>query len=1057
MTQQLRFVLDGDDRLSPVLNNAGDASARLHRRLDDDMDGNAAAVRRFTTDANGRLRDLRGRFVSVADAQRQMGDGMPSVTRRLGDLAGAGGDAASSLGRSGGGLGGTMMGVAAVAGLSLLPAIGALVPMMAGAGLAAGTLKLGFSGVSEAVALAGEDSEKYNEALKKMGPEQRAFTEAVVDLKKEFSGVGKEVQKAMLPGFTKAVKEAGPLVDILGDSMTELGGSFGDAAEGVGRMLKDSGFQDDLQTNLRLGNQFVRDMTSSMGPFTRSLLDFGAASGPTLTAFSDGLSGLLSKGLPGMFEGLKSGIGGSAEFLDGLFDSINDVLPAIGRFAGAVAETFGPLFGEGFRVGGSIVSGTLDMMGRSLKIVEPIARDVGYGLRTIMDVGRIVAPTFGDVGRTIADAFAPVGKSVDGAVGPLQRLNRWVAENKMAVLEGARVFGHSMISMVDAALQASPTIIRAFGLAANAILLSIGGIAHAAAAAFSWIPGIGDKIQGASNKFDKFRTDFVGSLDKAADKADEFAARTRPKLAAGQLKLDINNWTAQLAEAKNKLKTVPPSKRAELTARIRDLQDKVDAGKRKLAELKNKSVSLSARDGITGKARAAYQAVQALHSKTITLTTEKRTVYTGQGGRGANAYADGGTPRAGELAMVGEEGPELVVFGQAARVFDAKTTASILRGSAGAGVAARQGLSAGLGQTAGVYGAARVMAGAVTAGIRDELEIRSPSKKTKALAADVAKGFLEGLTGSRSKIKSVAADLVKDIKTAFSGKKESGLVRMVNQQSKKLLEAASKRDAIAKKIAEAKAFRDTVMNTARGTATLGNLGMADDEVTAGGIKGAMGDKLAKIKQFTGFIKSLASRGLNKTLLRQILEMGPEAGYAYANALAGADKGTLTAINKTQYGLDVATRQLGEIGADRLYDSGKNASKGFLKGLESQEKSIESLMMKIAKGMQKAIKKALGIKSPSTVMARLGAYTTEGLARGLVGAVPAVDRSMAVIAGRVSGIQPVIGRAAVAGRGGGTVVHIQIDGALDPQAVARQVRTMLLTLKRDLGGGDLGIA
>ncbi|NUT23616.1 MAG: hypothetical protein HOV77_31010, partial [Hamadaea sp.] len=214
----------------------------------------------------------------------------------------------------------------------------------------------------------------------------------------------------------------------------------------------------------------------------------------------------------------------------------------------------------------------------------------------------------------------------------------------------------------------------------------------------------------------------------------------------------------------------------------------------------------------------------------------------------------------------------------------------------------------------------------------------------------------------------------------------------------------------------------------------------------------------QVKQFSKFIDVLAKRGLNKGLIRQILNMGPEAGYAYANALAGADKSTISSINKTQSAIDAETKKLGNKGADILYDSGKNAGKGFLKGLEGQQKDIEKLMLKIAQGMQKAIKKALGIKSPSTVMAKLGEFSTVGLARGLVDGMPALDRSLAAVSGRVSGIQPVLGRAAVAGRGGGgSVIQIQIDGALDPQSVARQVRTMLLTLKRDLGGGDLGIA
>jgi hypothetical protein len=71
-----------------------------------------------------------------------------------------------------------------------------------------------------------------------------------------------------------------------------------------------------------------------------------------------------------------------------------------------------------------------------------------------------------------------------------------------------------------------------------------------------------------------------------------------------------------------------------------------------------------------GTARAAVQGLQAdidgLHSKTIQVITEIQTVaLTGD----AKHHATGGLAKAGELAWVGERGPELVAFGSAARVF----------------------------------------------------------------------------------------------------------------------------------------------------------------------------------------------------------------------------------------------------------------------------------------------------------------------------------------------------------------------------------------------------
>ncbi|MFE4701467.1 hypothetical protein ACFRIC_30835 [Streptomyces sp. NPDC056738] len=374
-------------------------------------------------------------------------------------------------------------------------------------------------------------------------------------------------------------------------------------------------------------------------------------------------------------------------------------------------------------------------------------------------------------------------------------------------------------------------------------------------------------------------------------------------------------------------------------------------------------------------------------------------------------------------------------------------------GTAGAGTAAANGLAQGLKGSAGtVDAAARAMAGAVVTGIKTELQIASPSKKTKALAKDVGKGFIDGLTGSRDKIKSVSKDLAADVRTAFSGKKESGLLKMIDKQTAKLLDSAKKRDAIAAKIAEAKKYASDVTSAARESASLSNLGMDADSVTAGGIKGGLASKLAQVKQFTKYIDMLAKRGLSKSLLRQILNMGPEQGYAYASALAGADKNTFKSINSMQSQLDKSTKTLGQVGADRLYDSGKQAGKGFLKGLEGQQKDIEKLMMSIAKGMQAAIKKALGIKSPSTVMAELGRFSTKGLAHGLVDAVPHLDRALDVVSGRVAGTRPVFGgRAAAAGAGGVVYnVNLVIEQAMDPVAVGRELQRLLVQFGRAQG-------
>ncbi|MFF4166868.1 hypothetical protein [Streptomyces sp. NPDC001741] len=1084
---RLSFLLDGRDGLSRVLDRAGDNAVRLQRRfsavttnttaafnrltgaadrngrqITAAMRASQTATARFTTDANGRLRDLRGRYLSASQAMRLLQGDTSGLPDRMDDVAASTSRAASA----GGSLSPVLMGVAAAAGLSLLPALGALVPMMAGAGLVAGTMSLGFNGVGEAAALAGKDQEKYREALKKMSPESRGFTKELVSLKKEFGGLGKDIQKVMLPGFTRALKDARPVVDILGQGMVKLGKGFGEAAAGAGRLFKSGGFQADLRTNLDLGMSFVRELGGGFSSLLRGLLDFGSKSKPTLDAFSSGLSGLLGKGgggLVGMFRGLETGIGGSAKMLDGLFGMLNRVLPAVGRFAGEVARTFGPMLGELFESTGQRTSAALDILGQGVRALAPVFKDLGYGIKTSTQLLAIIGPTMRDVGSAIVGALLPASSEVEKFRGPFERLSGAIQNNKGAIQEAARVMGGLIIDMVSAGVEHLPTLIGLFRTMSSGVVTALGGILHGAASAFGWIPGIGDKLRSADESFSSFQQSFIGGLATAEAKTREFAAGALPKLQQGKLKVDISNWNSQLETAKAKLKTVPPEKRASLKAHITDLQNKVAQARRELASLQNRSVTVTTRYVTVGDSSAARKSGS--HGSTLKYASGGLVGYPSGGmvtGPGTGT-SDSILARVsnGEFVIraksVARYGARFLAAINEGRLGMASTVSGAGGSMAGAGAEAGRGLQAGLrAAAAGVDGAARTMASAVEAGIRAELQIASPSKKTKALAADVGKGFIAGLTGSKAKIAAVAKDLVKDIVAAWKGvntNKDSRLVAMVNRDTKKLQKLASERDAIAARIKAAKDFAKTITAGARQDAALGSLGIEQEDVSAGSIKGALSEKLAKLKTFTSYIKTLAKRGLNKSLLRQVLEMGPEQGYAYASALAGADASTFKAINSLESQINHGADALGLAGADGMYDAGANAGKGFLTGLASQQKAIEKQMLTIAKAMEKAIKKALGIKSPSRVMAGLGRYTTEGLAVGMTERLPVLDAALGAVTDRVASTRPVIGRPAVVGAGaGGAVYHIKIEvrDAMDPVAVGRELERVMTRFQRGQG-------
>ncbi|WP_063794055.1 hypothetical protein [Streptomyces graminilatus] len=525
-----------------------------------------------------------------------------------------------------------------------------------------------------------------------------------------------------------------------------------------------------------------------------------------------------------------------------------------------------------------------------------------------------------------------------------------------------------------------------------------------------------------------------------------------------RLKGNIEDLEAKVAAAKKRLGSVPPSRKAFVRGDISNLEYEISRAQQRLRD-------------IDGKTAVTYVLMKTKTSNAGTVFHEGGNYATGGpiGFPRGGPISGPGTSTSDDIPIMASNGEYMINARSYAkhRALVEAINADKLgtgHGMGGAGAAVAQGLAGGMAGSSGLVKAgARRMAAEVTAGVREELEIRSPSKKTIALAKDAGRGLIVGLTGSRDKIRSTAADLANDIRKAFSGRKESGLVRMVTAQTNRLMSLAARRDRIAARIAEAKSYAREVTTNARGSAQLGNLGL--EVVTGRTIKAALGNKLARIKRFTAYIKKLAARGLHKSLLRQVLDMGPEQGLAYAAALAEADKATLSGINKTESGLESATKGLGEIGADRLYDAGKNASKGFLKGLESQQKALERVMQRIALAMQKALRKALGIASPAKKMIPDGINTVKGVAVGVLQGLPHIDGAMQAVAGRMTGravaMRPVAGRQAVAAgtAGAGPVeIHIHVDGTvLDPVAVGRQIQTVLLEFKRARGGAALGLA
>lgn len=349
--------------------------------------------------------------------------------------------------------------------------------------------------------------------------------------------------------------------------------------------------------------------------------------------------------------------------------------------------------------------------------------------------------------------------------------------------------------------------------------------------------------------------------------------------------------------------------------------------------------------------------------------------------------------------------------------------------------------------------------------IAKALGIASPSKVTKAQGRWIARGLIAGLTGSTKQVKAAAtklADIVAD--SMNPGKKRSAALSRISKDSKKLVALANKEAQLAtrmktasKKLADLIKSRDKLAaDVKKGVLDSANITQQDTggwPQTAESILAGLRADTQAAQTFAKNLATLRKKGVRADLIAQIAQAGVEQGSASAAALATANSSQIGQINSQQAALVKAAGQAGSVAGNAMYGAGIDAANGLIKGLKKQQGAIEKQMLKIAKGMSSAIRKALGIKSPSKVMALVGSYTGQGLRQGIEGERAAVNRSMASLVDT-----PTPGAYGWAGGAGGraggkpTVLEIRSSGSSEDNYLVERLRRGI----RKKGGGDVDL-
>ncbi|MFJ8192789.1 hypothetical protein ACIQ8D_23960 [Streptomyces sp. NPDC096094] len=959
------------------------------------------------------VRDLTGPgFQSVSRNINQMqrsaaalGGSLRIVGGDLDGVASSASNAGRSLGKSGGGLTGQFIGAGAAIGTTLLPAIGSLAPMIAGLSVVGGGAALAM----------GDLKEKAKE------------------LKGPFEDWKRAAERAVAPHTERAVKSLKSAMKDLEPSLVLGAETFGTITERASAFAASPAFQSAFQKNAQMGVVFVEQLAGSVGKFTQAFFEFGAKSQPTLDAMSELVGGFLDTGLPGMFEGLEQGIGGSAKVIEGLASFLNEgLLPGLGKVAGSFAEAFGPLLGAMLETAGEQMLRIGTIFEGAMEGIEPlalIAADAWRAFSDVLSIGAEVAGSFASsVGGALFDALLAVAgvdtSNIDNMTGGFTKLSDWVSANEGVIRGAFYGIAQGVTSMVTTGIEMLPLFYGAFKLMTETVLTGVDLMVSGLAEGLGHIPLIGDDFKRWNKDFDEWSEGVRSGLDDVGTGIGTLVDEAVPRLNRAQVTMNVDEAEQNLASIKEKLEdpSLTKERRAQLTADKKAAEDALREAKEQLAAFDKKEAEAKVKANTTSfwgsllKASAAKvkdktsdikanrspfdAVVGALNGQVVGnayINVYSRQVDNGvakpfrSAGGPVQRRADGGAlqhfPNGGLIE--GPGGPRsdsiLATFasGATAMVSD---TEYVVQSSA----VKKYGLPL---LDALNRGTLKLAGGGATKGERDA---RNKARSDLTLSRF---GWMAGwrtsefgnALGNPDSIGSLVSALNSwrsIIQKATSGKTESRLLKQLDSTGKKLMayerqltKASSSlqksKDRLDELRRAASQLRESIMNGVLASANI-TKNRGDGPVTPQSIMANLIGSRDKASAFASALQQLQKKGVRSDLIEQIAEAGIDGGgLETASAMLKASAKDIAMMNVLQRQIQDRAISAGETTSESVYGSQIKGQENLVKAWERTVDILGDRMKKLTAAMEKAIEKGFGMKATGGI---IGGAATGG-ARG----------------------------------------------------------------------------
>lgn len=410
------------------------------------------AITAQSEQTNGHLRDLDrtmqrvgrdARDIDGGDGIRRLGDDADDSDDRMTRFLGTFDNVARSVIRGGVGfaLTGTKIlsmasvattAIPVVAGLAaeitnMAPAAAVGVSAFVAFQAASATLKLGLSGVSDAISQVfalDQDPKKLAEALKNLSPNARAFVGELQGVRKGFLALRLDVQDRLFKGLDKTLAATGKATfPQLRGAAERFADSFNRMGKNVGTTAQTLGKDGTLGTALQGSTDAFANLERIPGQVLNAVVKLAAGGSPALKRVTDGIAGVADTLTDKLDKAAKSGA------LEKAIDDATDTVKQLGRVVGNVFGAIGNIFSVADDSGTGLF-GTLEKITQALEDVTG-SKEFQDTLTALIDLGNTLVT---NVLPLLLQAFTVLAPVIQDVVPPLKELVDLLADRLSDVI-----------------------------------------------------------------------------------------------------------------------------------------------------------------------------------------------------------------------------------------------------------------------------------------------------------------------------------------------------------------------------------------------------------------------------------------------------------------------------------------------------------------------------------------------------------------------------------------------------------------------------------------------